>query len=128
MFCSKKCYDDFQRGKPIINRRGKNHWNWQNGKTSLYRRLRKMLEMDNWRVAIFKRDNYTCQMCGAHGGRKNPLNAHHLWKFTDILNKNKINTTEQARECRDLWLLDNGITVCEKCHNKTHSKGGKNDY
>jgi len=40
-------------------------------------------------------------------------------KFSDIINNNNITTMEAALECSELWNLNNGITLCEDCHNKT---------
>lgn len=52
-----------------------------------------------WTRKVFNRDNYTCQCCGKRGGN---LNAHHLYNFS---------------EYKDLrYDVDNGITLCEKCH------------
>lgn len=59
--------------------------------------------MRQWRKAVFKRDNYTCRICGQHGGK---LNAHHVKCFSLY---------------RELRLdVGNGITLCEKCHNNIH--------
>lgn len=65
--------------------------------------LRKSKQYKIWRTKVFERDRYTCQKCGQYGGR---LNAHHIEHFS----KNK-----QKRFC-----LENGITLCEKCHRKVH--------
>lgn len=52
-----------------------------------------------WKRKIFERDDYTCQCCGKRGGN---LNAHHLYNFS---------------EYKDLrYDINNGITLCEKCH------------
>lgn len=61
-----------------------------------------------WRKAVFERDDYTCQDCGERGGR---LNAHHIrpW-YAD----------EAGR-----FDVENGVTLCKKCHHTAHSKGWK---
>lgn len=56
-------------------------------------------EYKEWRTKVFERDNYTCQCCGKHGGE---LNAHHLYNFA------------QYSELK--YNVDNGITICPKCH------------
>lgn len=60
----------------------------------------------NFRNEVFKRDNYTCQLCGKHGGN---LNADHIKSFS---------------EYPDLRFdLSNGRTLCVPCHRNTDSYG-----
>lgn len=42
--------------------------------------LRASPEYIQWRTAVYKRDNYTCQHCGVKGGR---LEAHHIKSFAE---------------------------------------------
>lgn len=65
--------------------------------------IRASEEYKEWRKAVFERDDYTCQLCGAHGVR---LNAHHKKPFA---------TYPELRT-----ETDNGITLCESCHKKVH--------
>ena len=125
-YCSNKCYYLSYINKSRPERQGSNHWNWQGGVTSLHRVIRKSLKMGRWRISVFKRDNYTCQLCGAFGGRRNPLNAHHLVRFYEILKKYKIKTLKQAENCRELWSVKIGLTVCKKCHDKINTKNWVN--
>ena len=82
---------------------GKNHWNWQGGKTPLALSFRKIWQYNQWREGIFERDNYTCQMCEKRGRR---LNAHHIYKFSDF---------------PELRLIkNNGITLCKECHDNIY--------
>lgn len=65
-------------------------------------------EYKSWRDKVYKRDNYTCRHCGAKGGE---LEAHHLCSFTDN---------------KDLrYVVENGVTLCKKCHAKFHDIYGK---
>jgi hypothetical protein len=55
-----------------------------------------------WRNRVLERDNYTCQHCG----KTNDLAAHHIsyWSNDPV---NRVN-------------VDNGITLCRKCHAFEH--------
>lgn len=58
-----------------------------------------------WRLDVFKRDGFACRVCGKNTGRD--LNAHHKnqWaKFVD-----------------ERYIMDNGVTLCSRCHRKYHS-------
>ena len=85
--------------------RGPNHWNWKGGITPANQKARNSKFAHEWRKAVFERDNYTCQMCGKHGGK---LNAHHIKHW--------------AKFPGERFVLDNGITFCEECHKKIHKR------
>lgn len=72
----------------------------------------------NWRESIFDRDNYTCQICHREGGQ---LNAHHIKSFKDLTEKYNITDLDDAIKCRELWNMNNGITLCNHCHKWIHS-------
>lgn len=85
-----------QRGSEKPNLRGKKHFNWKGGKS---KNRHKGQEYKQWRTAVFKRDNYTCQECG----KKNIfLNVHHIqdWKNYPKLR----------------FDINNGQTLCVFCH------------
>lgn len=70
-------------------------------------------EYKTWRIAVFERDNYTCQCCGKRGRK---LAAHHLESYRD------------NPELRT--VLENGITLCAEdkdCHGNFHHQYGKGD-
>jgi len=73
------------------------------GKTSERHRIMQSLNYKMWRLDIFKRDKYTCQMCGNKGCS---INAHHIRPFA------------KYPELR--FQLNNGITLCLKCHKEVH--------
>ena len=61
-----------------------------------------------WRNSVFERDRYECQICGSV---KN-IQAHHIIPWS------------KTRNNKDLrYDIDNGITLCRKCHLKAH--GGR---
>jgi len=101
---------------------GQEHWNWKGGISSLRDRIYKSFKFRQWRSDIFTRDNYTCQKCGQKGTK---LNAHHIKPFSQIIKENNIKDVEDALNCEELWNINNGITLCEKCHKKTENYGGR---
>lgn len=78
---------------------GNLHWNWQGGVTLENHRIRSSLENKLWRIAVFKRDDYTCVMCHLRGGR---LEADHIKPFSIF------------PELR--FAINNGRTLCKPCH------------
>ena len=84
---------------------------WKGGKMENYPelvRIRKSIEYKLWRKAVFERDNSTCQKCIISG---NYLIAHHINNFADF------------PELR--LAINNGITLCRKCHKVFHRKYGR---
>jgi hypothetical protein len=72
----------------------------------------------NWRIAILKRDNFKCRMCNASikDNKTLRLEVHHAKSFNDICKDNNITTIKQALTCKEIWSLDNGISLCYGCH------------
>lgn len=81
-------------------------------RTIIRKRIMLMREYLKWRSDIFKRDNYHCQNCGKQGY----LEAHHIFSCSIIIKTHKIKTISDARKCKELWDIGNGITYCRKCH------------
>jgi len=75
---------------------------WKGGRVSQNQILRGSWQYKEWRIRIFTRDCFTCQICLQIGGR---LNAHHIKSWAEHPN-NRFDD-------------DNGITLCEDCHKKT---------
>ena len=71
-------------------------------------RKRNYPEYKEWRKLVYKRDLYTCQICKDNKGGN--LVAHHIEGYNHNKNLRLINS--------------NGITLCNKCHNKFHKKYG----
>lgn len=74
------------------------------GRTPKNKRIRHSIEFRLWREAVFQRDEWTCQECKIRGGN---IHAHHIKKFADYP---ELRTS-----------IENGITLCEKCHRKKHT-------
>jgi hypothetical protein len=72
----------------------------------------------NWRIAILKRDNFKCRMCttSIKGNKALRLEVHHAKSFDDICKENNITTIKQALACKQIWSLDNGISLCYGFH------------
>jgi hypothetical protein len=98
-------------------RKGENSYLWKGGITEFNKQVRMLFEYELWRESIFKRDNYTCQMCNNKGGE---LHAHHKKQLYELLHENNIKTIEEAKNCKELWDINNGITLCKKCHMEKH--------
>jgi len=103
-------------GKPKIFNRGIGNVNWRNGITQLCEKIRKYDKYKTWRDSVYIRDRFTCLNCSKIGG---DLHAHHFTPFSDMLANFNITTLEQAMDCKELWDVDNGITLCISCHRTT---------
>jgi len=81
-------------------------------------RIRNTTEYLNWRIAILRRDNCRCQICTAtiKDNKGLRLEVHHSKTFDDICTENNITSMKQALECKEIWSLDNGISLCYGCH------------
>jgi hypothetical protein len=97
-------------------RRGEKIWNWKGGRATLNMIIRRCSKYKWWVRQVFIKDDFTCKKCKKKGGR---LEADHYPKtFSEIMDKKKITTYEQALECSELWDISNGRTLCRKCHRK----------
>jgi 5-methylcytosine-specific restriction endonuclease McrA len=109
---SKWCNDNLdkvkERGKKI---RGENHYLWKGGTTILNQSIRRMTECIYWQRAVKKRDG-KCMKCG----KEKQLEAHHKKSLKEIIKEYNITNRDEARKCENLWDLNNGITLCRKCH------------
>ena len=95
------------KGKKRPDITGKNHFNWKNGATPENAKIRNSMEFDLWRIAVFARDNWTCQKTGIKGGKLTP---HHIQNFA------------QWPELR--LAIDNGITLSKEAHREFHHRYG----
>jgi len=90
--------------------KGEKNGNWKGGKTPKDKKFTNSKRYQNWRKAVFKRDNYTCRKCNQS---TEYLEAHHQYNFSS-------NYTLRL-------LVSNGITFCEDCHGEFHSIFGKSN-
>lgn len=77
---------------------------WRGFKYADRERLQRSTSWKQWRLAIFRRDHFTCVMCGDRSRKKHrvTLDPHHIypkatypWKVFDV---------------------NNGVTLCRPCH------------
>lgn len=74
----------------------------------------------NWRLEVKKRDGGKCTDCFA---TDNLEIDHYPKTFAQIIIENNVKTVDEARECIDLWQVENGRTLCHLCHTKTPTYG-----
>lgn len=105
---------------------GENSPRWKGGpskrKCSLIGCVRGGFEYQRWRNDVFTRDKFACQECGR---TRCYLEAHHIDPFINIFRKHNIATYEMAKNCPELWGINNGITLCENCHDKKKKETAK---
>lgn len=108
-FCSKKCGYLNRRGKDFRTNNGKllsaksmtgqNNPNWKGGTSRYYKLYLLERKWDKIRHKIYKRDNWTCQICGRSNIK---IHAHHIVPY-------RISQDDS---------LENLITLCASCHIK----------
>jgi len=110
---------------------GEKHNNWKGGVTPLYCLIRDTDEYKKWRNDVFHKDNYICKGCFQEGG---DLEVHHKKQFSIILKEflkqysqfspidDKETLVRLSTTYEPLWDIDNGKTLCKKCHRKTFYK------
>jgi hypothetical protein len=81
-------------------------------------KIRNTTQYLTWHLLILKRDNFTCQLChtSVKDNKSLRLEVHHSKIFNDICKENNVSTVEQALACKELWDLNNGVSICYSCH------------
>ena len=81
-------------------------------------KIRNTTKYLNWRIAVLKRDNFTCQICrtSVKANKSLRLEVHHPKAFDEICKENNVSTIAQALGCEEPWDLKNGISICYRCH------------
>lgn len=90
-YCSRECYLTVHTADNV---------------TPEFKRLRNSAAYQEWRTAVFERDDYTCQSCGQRGGG---LQADHIKTF--------------AHHPELRFDVSNGRTLCVPCHKETPTYG-----
>lgn len=113
----------------LIYKSGNEHWLWK-GNRSFSTHCR--LKLKEWKINVLIRDNRRCTMCGYAGKY---LQVHHIKPLREFINEMKIrhNIQDLSNESINNWDLyaneiisqhsiEDGITLCRKCHSKIDSK------
>lgn len=104
---------------PPKNRKGTNSGKWKGGCSHTNKRkmnaIRKSIRGYRWENDVKLRDAMTCQKCNGTGHRNKyyqivGVTAHHIKNFYDYPSLR--------------FDVNNGITLCIKCHDKFHHKYG----
>ena len=93
----------------------KKTWDHRGRVTNEYLRFRVDPLYLAWRQRVVERDKFTCQSCGDKRGHN--LSAHHIIPMRCLWEEYKIGACDK----RALLDLDNGVTLCTKCHKQTKS-------
>ncbi len=120
IFCNSACYGDWISKNEIM--KGERAHSWKGGITPVSKRVRSSKEYFKWREAVFKRDNYSCVLCGDN--ESGTLNADHIISFSKIMDdmKNLFGVDkilDQYSTYKPLWDITNGRTLCLDCHKLT---------
>ena len=105
---------------------GKMHFRWKPPEKRLEpinNQIRNCSKMKMWKLDVFKRDNFTCQICSKKRSKVVQINADHIVPFAKIRDNNNISSLEDALLCKELWDISNGRTLCVDCHRETDTWG-----
>ena len=107
--------------------RGSKSHCWKGGIAGLTNLIRCTEEYLIWRSEVFRRDGWTCQTCGFRGHGKD-IEAHHIVPLNYFLKKALLVSADiegqivHAKSIPDIFSINNGVTLCKKCHILTHAK------
>lgn len=99
-FCTRSCWSTYRTT-------GERNQNWKGGISSERDVIKATDEYKEWRLSVFRRDHFMCVVCLNGSTGDNPIEAHHLKKFSDH--------PELATD------VENGSTLCRKCHKQTYN-------
>lgn len=95
------------------------------GLTNINNLIRHHDKYKQWRTAVFKRDNYTCQKCQTRSGIRH---IDHIKPLAIIIRETiekfgKENIMENLLKNKEMWDINNGRVLCIRCHKKTETWG-----
>lgn len=95
--------------------------NWRGGISQIGLSIRKSSKYQNWRMEVFKRDNFACIKCQS----RIDIEADHIKPFALILEENNIRSLKDAIQHDELWDIANGQTLCRKHHKETETHSAR---
>ena len=109
-----------KRNNPRLGERASN---WKGGATRLSQLARSCFRYRQWRSDVFTRDNFTCVLCLKKSS--GDIEADHIKPQRAIIRDNALKNSEDILNCEELWDINNGRTLCKKCHEKTDTYRNK---
>lgn len=108
--------------KPEVREKisGANSYKWKGGITPINRQIRQSFEYKLWRKAVLERDEFICTDCKLKGGWNRGM------KKRIMLQVDHIKPFALYPELR--LEINNGRTLCTKCHKKTDTYGVNSRY
>lgn len=98
--------------------RGPLNYRWNSGSSKLNDSIRRMTENRKWMDAIKARDG-ACTRCGS----SEELESHHKDGLAVLIERLAITSRDDARRhAVVLWNIDNGETLCRRCHYAEHGR------
>lgn len=116
-FCSRACLGKWWSK----NKAGKNAPGWKGGRVPQQSLVRNSERYGVWRRMVFTRDNFTCRHCGK--SVSGHMEAHHIKRFSVLVKEAaavfpELSIYDACLSYAPLWSIDNGLTLCDKCHEK----------
>ena len=88
-------------------------------KKEFLQKIRNLKEYHVWKEKVMKLKRNECEFCKISGG----LQLHHKKSLGEIIRENKIISLGQAKNCKDMWNINNAILLCTCCHLNEHYGG-----
>lgn len=113
------------KGKALPHQQGSKHRCWKGGITG-WRKLARNRLNDHFVRPIMERDGFKCVWCSSV---KNLVVHHHMRSFMEIVNivRGMVDDSDIEAFVNAIVAehkLDDGITLCKKCHDNHHKENG----
>ncbi len=115
-YCSKEC---FVKGMQKFAKFDEQNHCWKGGITPLYRKIRNTHSYRRWQKQVKERDNFKCIWCQS----MIKIEVDHIKSFDEIIKQHHITTVKESLDCKELFDINNGRTLCHICHKKTDTYG-----